>query len=516
MILGGAKFTVLYDRVCSVLNHPGKSGDALYHRLRRRIQRWEEAGYVRLHHNVIDPLSVEPQQKKGLYVDATPNILNLMQEVQNSKRLCTPAFSSSDSEKETKRRFSILPSFFPKRVSHERRVAMARAMHLRYYPLFVRPDPEHLNPELEAWINRQDRLFQEWLVNCENNRIVLEHCGGADGPDHVVLPITTRFNNAGRKVEMLKKFETAIDNSLELFDKAVFLTLTTDPKIWMSPAGSPQERIIKDKDGNQLARFNFKGKGLSLYDANRHESIAWRGWYEAEVHRRKVRIPYLRVIEFQKNGLIHDHILLFGIDWIKDWKQLAYEWGIEREQGFMVHAYVVRNRNGRWEWKDSKNRPQDAKKEENPADYLKKYLKKALFTEEGFWNYWTFNKRFFTMSQSLRYLDEGAEIKAAMKKAVQRWRQEHGPHYQFKGVFHRDDLPDALRRLERPRVRGYEDPLIYNDPAHIPGPLEEEENEREYWRKRRAEESLSFAPATSLLSKSGAADLKGLSLADFM
>ena len=437
--MGGAKFTVVYDRVCRSLQHRGKAGDALYHRLRRWIIALGEQGLVDVLQGVIDPLSVELHQKKGLYVRGRPSALNLIKGMQNSKDLCT---GIKGPQKSADGDYRLCSWMFPARCSHIRRRAIAKAYRINYYPLFVRPRPDTLNPKLVEKIDEIQNLYDQWVEDTEDKQIVLRRVRG-DGNPYCVLPMKTRFTDEGRMVEHLKTYEHGIDNSLKHFNKAVFLTLTTDPLMWMAPEGSPVERTIKDKSGKELCRFQVQGKGASLYEANRHESVAWRGWYEVETHHRKLRLPYIRVVEFMENGLIHTHILLFGIDWIKDFKQLAYEWGVRYGQGFMVHAYTIRKRDGMWKWKDSKSTPDDAAGKD-PADYLKKYLKKALYSQDGFFGYWVHNKRFFTMSQSLRY-ENLTEQAAAKAREVKKAPSE----YEFLGAYPSDYIPDVLRRSEK-------------------------------------------------------------------
>lgn len=436
VITAGAKFTVVYDAVCQALGTPRKAGSALYHRIYRQVERWQDAGLVQISRNVVDPLSVELSQKRGLYVTAT---LNLIKGMQNSNNFAKPDQPTPAGA------CSILPSRFPKRCSAIRKSAIAVAMRIKQYHFFIRPRPSQLNPHLVPKISQMEKRFLEWQEDCDEKQIILARTRG-DGKPYYTLPVTTRFNNEGRKVEILKTYESGIENSLNLYDKAVFLTFTTDPLLHLSPQGQPVERIIKTHDGKkQLAKFETEGRGSSLYDANRHESEAWRRWYEAETRKRGYRIPYVRVVEFMKNGLIHTHVLLFGIDWVKPFQQLAYEWGVKYQQGFMVHAYVIRKRNGTWQWKDDKNTPDDSNGR-TPDDYLKKYLKKALYDDTGYWGYWVHNKRFFTMSQSIRY---ATAEEAAAAKADRDAKKAKIPEYEFIGAVHENDVPDIVRRHSR-------------------------------------------------------------------
>lgn len=239
-----------------------------------------------------------------------------------------------------------------------------------------------------------------------------------------------------------------------------FLTLTTDPALWMRPKGEEFIRHIRTEGDKHSYHFNAVGKGLSLIAANRHESTAWRKWYEAECYRRDYRVPYIRVVEFQKNGLIHTHILLFGISWDTSWHEFAKDWGEKYGQGFTNKAYRIVNKDHRWEWADAEFKPVDTKGR-NPSDYLMKYLKKAQHLPQvtcpkckhvmysageticpecktrikpaydGRFMYWVCGKRFFTVSNSLRTPDFDAEIARDDKK---REKETRGPLYEFVGA----------------------------------------------------------------------------------
>ena len=67
-------------------------------------------------------------------------------------------------------------------------------------------------------------------------------------------------------------------------------------------------------------------------------------------------------------------------------------------QGEIFKFISMKNNNGVWEW--VKTKPSDAGNK-SPADYLKKYLKKALFDEGALYQYWIYNTRFFTYSRDL-------------------------------------------------------------------------------------------------------------------
>ena len=440
LILVGAKLTVLRDQLRHMWHVPVKSNDWAYHRLRNALLRWEKAGLLEYHSKAIDPLSVDLTQKSGVYVRATPKANqknpNLIRGVQNSKKFVAPQnerispmdypFQTSNwqTRKHTAARIEWhtretditgTGSIIPQRCSWYRTQAIKRLIDIDDHTLFTRITDQNgnkiLNPTLKKQLIPIEKLFLAWLDDISNKEILLRNI---TTNEYLTIPYLTRFTDLYRQIRNEEIYEAAIQNSAKKYQYGVFLTLTTDAKIWMMPKGEEFTRHIKDT--SKTYHFSAVGKGLNLYAADRNESQAWRKFYEAECYRRGFRIPYIRVVEYQKNGLIHTHILLFGITWDQTWAQFAENWGTKYSQGFMNRAYEIANINGVWTWKQQNMKPDDSKGRE-PADYLMKYLKKAQNADyltsikEKTYKpgdalshalYWATNKRFFTISQSLR------------------------------------------------------------------------------------------------------------------
>lgn len=113
----------------------------------------------------------------------------------------------------------------------------------------------------------------------------------------------------------------------------------------------------------------------------------------------KHRPKYVKIAEFQDNGRLHLHIIIFGLRRIGDkFKDLTPE--LERIGfGKINYIYPIKQvRNGKWVWANQK--PEDAKTN-NVQSHLKKYLEKALVEHEKIAMYWLTDKRFFTYSYSL-------------------------------------------------------------------------------------------------------------------
>ena len=226
------------------------------------------------------------------------------------------------------------------------------------------------------------------------------------------LPYRTRFNDEGRKVEKLKHYEEAWETATERHQRATMVTLTTDPKI--------QE---------------------SLWDANRKQG---QNLNRLLSHLGRIfgsRPTYININEFQKNGRIHLHLVIFGKPYIMDMKRLSRLWH-KYGQGEIVHFHKLKKDRHGWIW-DGQD-PHDARGK-NPIDYLKKYLKKGLYDNETQYQYWIYNTRYFSHSRKLR---------PPQPKRLSRHC------YVFFGVFY-DQTPEygeqyknIIEKTERLQVRG--------------------------------------------------------------
>ena len=279
------------------------------------------------------------------------------------------------------------------------------------------------------------KFFTDYIADVESKKVVFvkEELSGVrsfeelervavDDADVLILPYKTRFTDKGMLVEKLKKYEKIFEFASQKFDSAVFLTLTTDP-----------------------SRFS------NLYEANRAFSSSFNRFMTRlrnHFKRRGQRLHYLAVYEFTKSGLMHAHIIIFGVDYLLPVRVIS-EWWREAGQGRVVYVYRLRNDNGRWVW--ARRRPRDVRAGEGAGDYLKKYLRKALRVVDADVDtmgvgellslamYWVTNKRFFTYSRSL-----------LSSRAMRR----PSGHYVFVGVFKDSDIPDWVWWLPR-RVYRY-------------------------------------------------------------
>ena len=529
LILDGAKLTMLFSQLCYSWGISYNLKRAEYHQLRRACKTWESSGLVTYETQTYDSCFVGIDQRSGIFVRATsrtpPNTPNLIRSLQNSKSFAAPQFeprldkdeplnlSSCQDERDIwKQMYAPQDEIHPDyllpggRISWLRMQAIRKCMGISDPNLFVRvktaDDKTIINPQLKKKQNEIQRLFEAWKRESKLKSIVLKNTASASTLDpYLVLDYKTRFTDLSRHIKNRDTYRDAIAQSLEMFKTGVFITLTTDPQVQMKPRGEEFTRhfSIEDKKTEKKIHYEFDatGQGRNLWSANRSESRAWRGWYERLCHRFGERVPYIRVVEFQKNGLIHTHLLLFGIEWNTSWEQLAKDWGSRYNMGYMNQVYKIENRDNKWQWIKKEEQPNDTKGRD-PADYLGKYLKKAQdvptvkcptcgqivsSNDEDYltcpkcgqkikapkdprYMYWVCGKRFFTISQCLRIQDFDAEIAEADRKARQTavWEFLGAPHTNEVDELIQTDIPPSKPAT----MDGWESPIAKMKKEKLP------------------------------------------------
>jgi hypothetical protein len=140
------------------------------------------------------------------------------------------------------------------------------------------------------------------------------------------------------------------------------------------------------------------------------------------------RPNYLKVVEFHESGLIHFHVVLFGIKRLADkFSELTPE--LEKIGfGKINFLYSIRkNESAEWVWLKA---PKDAKRR-NPKGYLMKYLAKSTSNyQKDLALFFATNLRFFSYSYRV--------LKKKEKSFVVEVR------FVFIGSFFILDLPDFL------------------------------------------------------------------------
>ena len=263
-------------------------------------------------------------------------------------------------------------------------------------------------------------FFLTYLDEVKDKMIILKRKEEAPTfyPLFVKLSYKTRFTSKAIKRENLKKYEAIWRNASRKYKKAVFLTLTTDPK-------------------------RFK----SIFHSWRHFGIALNRFISYLTKYLKQRPRYIAVYEFTKSGLMHVHIVIFGLSYLLGKDKITREW--ERcGQGTINYIYALKNNNGKWEW--IREKPKDAKSSKDAQSYLAKYLKKALFSEEQLYLYWTSNKRFFSYSRKL------------YRKAATKFYRESA--FNFLLVCSYSNMPDIIFNYF---ILGYEEDPLSEQPSNF-------------------------------------------------
>lgn len=516
----------------SIARHTGddlKGYPAIYHRLLRFLKRLESEGYLLSAKGVYE-LGLD--EKPCTWWRPTHAGMDLIGQVQNSNR-CKSAPDDATLEGDTllsqasrgpfKSRYphedpdtpaAKIPRWvrFPKRSSLTRLKAASLLCQIKndYNPdtgqrLFERLDTGQkkpngdpitvVNPLLRAKLAEITDYYNYYLEEIEDKTIILVN-KDAETPsteDFKTLPYRTRFNDWSRAARALDRYEAAWGEAEKYYDSAVFLTLTTDPKmhgsLWranrhMAVAWNRYTSLLdkRARDGfaadlrtTQAATFQKQGYTPDEIE-NLLKSDEFDAYIEQEMDGRSFRPKYVAVNEFMENGLIHMHIMLFGISWLARRDQISEDW--ERcGQGKIVKA-IATHRNpktGVWEWRGQ--RPDDAKQDESPRDYLKKYLHKAIQDHQGFELYWAMNKPFLSSSRRMdpARLTIEQEVDLWYQRMCQKLLDEQNPSYwRYAFCCPAGDIPAWMAWYDRKNRHTIRPALLIENltaPASAPPPL---------------------------------------------
>jgi len=214
-----------------------------------------------------------------------------------------------------------------------------------------------------------DKLFAYYLHVCKHKIIVLapKVTDNFFGPE-LQFYVKNRFNDYKRKKKIKEQYDNCWEVATKKYKRGVLVTLTVDPK-------------LQDNLWQVNKTISKKFNRLLSYFTRKH----------------KKRPVYINCFEFQKNGRLHLHVIVFGKPFLIPQKQLSKLWQ-KYGMGEIVSLMSIKNNRGAWEW--VKNKPKDSKGE-SPKEYLQKYLDKSLYKPEQLTQYWVYNTRFFTYSRSL-------------------------------------------------------------------------------------------------------------------
>jgi hypothetical protein len=192
-----------------------------------------------------------------------------------------------------------------------------------------------------------------------------------DADNHLVIPYRTRFNNPSRVGEQRTRFGMAwdvaatregVDDSripADGFDVGQVWTLPVDPSRFDSLLAAA-ESLLADVN-------RFKSWVASRFTDGRRPSIV--------------------VVEFTDAGVIHAHVVLFGVGFLPH-AAVSHYWGARRDCGEVVYYDPIRERGGTWIWADGRpgSDPDDDRRpaeSRGPRAYLGKTLADAASLAEA-------------------------------------------------------------------------------------------------------------------------------------
>lgn len=334
---------------------------------------------------------------------------------------------------------------------------------------FKRRDPRVVNPELVRDLDYVQGKFDNYIEDVKDLKCALVH---RENGSIKLIDYQTRFTDETRKDGTIARFYRTVEKATESYNTGVFLTLTSYPpsegsrlqhrsslwhvnryfsRTWNAYISLLQKRkraarrdeLLKVMRGRvQLVRtVSLDHDGLiKLTREERDQALQ-------PMREENYRPKYLMVYEFQKNGMIHGHCVIFGTQWLADFEQIKADWQ-RLGQGERIHVYGIRNEGTGWTW--SKGSPADSRNR-SPIDYLMKYLGKGVRLSSGHGMYWAINKRFFSSSQALTH-DQDLPVQLEKIPSC----------YDFIGTIRGDEIPSWIIRGQVPRSAaggGWLDPL---------------------------------------------------------
>ncbi|MDQ1251736.1 MAG: hypothetical protein QG646_847 [Euryarchaeota archaeon] len=220
--------------------------------------------------------------------------------------------------------------------------------------------------------------FGEYIsrINTENIEMVHSMDGNPIFSSKVHLPYKTRFTSQDRQTANKQAYWATWDYVNHRYLKGVFLTLTAP-----SSAGD-------------------------LVSVNTQMREAWDKLRDLLDSKLASGLTYIKVNEFQKNGRLHFHIVIFGLNWLMPIKLLKKIW-VSYGGGPVMNICAITQTKEGWTW--ARQSPRDAGALP-PAGYLSDYLEKSMSPSSGAL-YWAFNIQFWSASKNIKQAPERIESK---------------------------------------------------------------------------------------------------------
>lgn len=267
-----------------------------------------------------------------------------------------------------------------KRASPERLEAVLKLNRINKFGYYNIQDKEFI---LTSPIkNEIAELFKAYCSRVKNERIILTRApdGNPVFSQDLSIKYKTRFTSPERQKENIEGFRQVYNKASRKHLKGVFLTLTSKP-------------------------------GGSLWEANKRTMEAWKPFNKFLSRCLPARADWIKVSEFQENGRLHYHILIFGINWLLHKSVIKYAWQ-KYGGGSILDIHTIRQAPEGWLW--ARSCPLEAATL-SPGDYLSRYLEKSMSPQHGSL-YWVMGIRNWTCSKSLLPEKSYKPVKSSSKK----------------------------------------------------------------------------------------------------
>jgi len=243
------------------------------------------------------------------------------------------------------------------------------------------------------------RELAQYREDIEDKYSIFKRLRG-QGKEYLLQPCLNRFNDTSRATKSMQRVETALQRASRRFDYAAELTLTPDPNRFESHTEATE--ALSDNVQNLMQTLRYR---LGFSPKN------------------------IKVLEFQKNGLPHYHIVLFGVRVVEgetetgkatlSTEELREYWDTKRDMGSQVDVSPAYCRGDEWILhEDSDGRVSLSyylTKEISDLLTVAETAPEALFdkVESGdvsLWRqalYWVYGKQYASCSQVLKGDEEG-------------------------------------------------------------------------------------------------------------
>lgn len=221
-------------------------------------------------------------------------------------------------------------------------------------------------------------------------------------PNHLITPYTTRYNDPAKATDIRTGFTGALEAATERYSRGAMVSLTVDGKRFESHAEASEAGLKAASD-----------------------------WINREGYQLGLNPEYVRVVDYQENGLIHFHICVFGVRVVDgdteagvptlSEQHVREYWDGKKDVGSQVSVQPIHERGGDWILHGDKGGRQTVRlylgKRIRELDKISSMAPDELMdmAESGnvsLWRhalFWATQRRYYTASESLEDTTESDE-----------------------------------------------------------------------------------------------------------